>query len=84
MLQIQMVCCWIPRNQNENLVAEYPFQPTRLGVGFNYEEIRERCQQVTGQGRAQGQDSGHIVNVDDTKHVRFSPEIKQKDYNKNG
>ena len=53
-------------------------QPTRLGVGFNYEEIRERCQQVTGQGRAQGQDSGHIVNVDDTKHVRFNPEIKPK------
>ena len=45
-------------------------QPTRLGVGFNYEEIRERCQQVTGQG--------HIVNVDDTKHVRFNPEIKPK------
>ena len=64
-------------------------QPTRLGVGFNYEEIRERCQQVTrgqvggqtgGQtsGQTSGQDSGHIVNVDDTKHVRFNPEIKQK------
>ena len=56
------------------------------GVGFNYEEIRERCQQVTGEGEEEGQalghtqaqQSGHIVNVDDIKHVRFSPEIKQK------
>ena len=55
-------------------------QPTRLGVGINYDEIRERCQQVTGQARSQtsGQDSGHIVNVDDRRHVRFNPEIKQK------
>ena len=57
-------------------------QPTRLGVGFNYEEIRERCKQVTGEAQSQtlGQDSGHIVNVDGTKHVRFNPEIKQKRY----
>ena len=57
-------------------------QPTRLGVGFNYEEIRERCQQVTGEAQTSGQvprqESGHIVNVDDPKHVRFNPEIKQK------
>ena len=55
-------------------------QPSRLGVGFNYEEIRERCQEVTAQAQTQvpGQDSGHIVSVEDTKHVRFNPEIKHK------
>ena len=55
-------------------------QPLRLGVGFNYEEIRARCEEVTGQAGSSQPPAGHIFNVDQHKHVRFSPEDRQKRY----
>ena len=54
-----------------NLDCQVP-QPLRLGVGFDYDQIRARCEEVTGEA------GGHIVNVDHQKHVRFRPEEKLK------
>ena len=49
-------------------------QPVRVGIGFSYEEIREKCNQVVHDEQMKNIDSaGHIVNVDDEKRVTFGP-----------
>ena len=60
----------------------------RLGLGFSYEEIREKCREVVGDVDDKPRvdldpeslglvvkdpdSAGHIVNVDEPKHVTFS------------